>query len=95
MKSSPADRWVTIIAISCENNALRSYWQEIEHRLRAIVARVGWEPVKYRQKLEEIGALLTELEKQTPDWRSAEGDTFSRARATASTSARSRAKVRP
>lgn len=95
MKSSPDDRWVTIISIACENKALAPYWKEIEHRLRAIVARVGWDPVKYRQKLEEIGALLTEVEVNTPDWRLAEGDTFSRARAASLAVVKNQGKARP
>jgi len=90
-KAPPPDRWVTIIAIACEYRPLLPYWKEIEHKLRMIAARVGWDAAQIRRKLEEIVAALTEIEESTPDWRNAPGDRFSEPRATFSARPRRRA----
>lgn len=94
MRRSKQDRWVTIIAISCENRALLPFWKQIESELRLIVSKVGWEHAPYRRKLEEIRDNLEYISGHTPDYRNAPGDSISAKRATASPSARRRARAR-
>jgi hypothetical protein len=67
VKSARHDRWVTIIAISCENKALLPYWKTIEHQLRHIVYKVGWDGADYRRKLEQISAALAQVDSVTID----------------------------
>jgi hypothetical protein len=67
VKASRQDRWVTIIAISCENKALLPFWKTIEHQLRHIVYKVGWQHPDYRRKLEEISAALAQVDANTVD----------------------------
>jgi len=54
----PQDTWITMIAISCDNQALAPYWKAIEDDLRMIIYRAGWDPRRVRRKLEEIHRVL-------------------------------------
>lgn len=63
----PEEPWITVIAISCDNPALRAEWKEIEDRLRLIMARVGWDTRNATIKLKEISNALGQIRKLTVD----------------------------
>jgi hypothetical protein len=65
----PENPWVTIIAISCDNHALRPQWKEIEDQLRMIVYRCGWDTHHVTKALVRISLELEKIEASTPDMR--------------------------
>ena len=77
----PEKPWITQIAISCDNEALRSHWREVEDQLRMIVARCGWDTNGVRHKLEEIAYRLAEVCAETVDMRKPPSQRFKNARA--------------
>lgn len=65
----PEEPWITVIAISCDNHALRAEWKEIEDRLRMIVYRCGWDTHAVTKALVRISIELERIEHNTPDMR--------------------------
>jgi hypothetical protein len=65
----PEEPWKTMIAISCDNPALRDRWREIEDELYMIVARAGWDSYRVAQKLGEIASALRQVKNLTVDMR--------------------------
>jgi hypothetical protein len=65
----PEEPWTTIIAISCDNPALRKHWREIEDELYRIMARVGFDGYRVAAKLGEITGKLRKIRESTVDMR--------------------------
>ena len=63
----PEEPWITRITITCENPALRSFWQEIEDQLRMISARCGFDTRHQTEKLRDIAKTLDEIRLTTFD----------------------------
>lgn len=58
-----------MIAISCDNPALRKSWREVEDELYRIIARVGFDGYRVAAKLGEISGELRKIREHTVDMR--------------------------
>lgn len=63
----PEDPWMTTIAISCDNEALRPLWRDVEDQLRMIMYRVGWDTLRATVKLKEVRSALRQIRDLTVD----------------------------
>ena len=63
----PENPWTTTIAISCDNEALRSHWREVEDLLRLCVYRCGWDTLAVSKQLNRIEIALHQLRDLTVD----------------------------
>lgn len=63
----PEEPWTTYIAISCDNEALRPLWREVEDQLRLIFYRVGWDTRSATVKLKEVHSALRQIKELTVD----------------------------
>lgn len=70
----PEKTWTTLIAITCSNQELQSWWEVIENDLRLCVYRLGWNTRDVAKRLQQIHEALTTLGQTTL----VGGDTFSR-----------------
>ena len=77
----PEKPWITQIAISCDNEALRSHWREVEDQLRMIVARCGWDTRGVTLKLKEVIGALDRIRATTLDMNLPPSKRFKNARA--------------
>ena len=66
-KPMPEEPLTTTIAISCDNEALRPLWREVEDQLRLILYRVGWDTLRCTVKLKEIHSALRQIRDLTVD----------------------------
>lgn len=65
----PEEPWITRIAISSDNPALRKFWREVEDELCMIIARCGFDSYRVAAKLGEITGELRKIRERTVDMR--------------------------